>query len=140
VSLAKITLIGHLGREAETSVLPSGTTKVTLSVAVNRRVREGEPEQTDWYRCSAFGKYAESLDRLAQAGGLDKGRQVYVTGRMEPRLYEKDGETRLSLDVYAEEVQALGPRPGEQAPPAAQQPRPRLVTSQPDTDIDEIPF
>lgn len=134
MSLAKITLIGHLGREAETGVLPSGTTKVTLSVAVNRRVQEGQPEQTDWYRVQAFGKYAESLDKLAMAGGLEKGRQVYVTGRLEPRLYDaNDGTTKLSLDVYADEVQALGPKPGSdamQAPPRSQAP------SHPD----EIPF
>lgn len=149
MSMATVELIGNLGREAETSVLPSGVTKVTLSVAVGRRQRDGQDEITDWYRVQAFGKYAEGLDRLAGMGGLDKGRQVFVRGRLEPRLYDgSDGTTKLSLDVYADEVQALGPRPaegGHSAPPAqSQRPAPtpmrRPEPAPAAADFDEIPF
>ena len=110
--IAKVNLIGNLGNEPETKILPSGTTALSFSVAVNRRGKAGEEEVTDWYRVTSYGKQAEALDKLAQMGGLAKGRQVYVEGRLEPRLYEANGQTRLSLDVVALEVQALGPRPG----------------------------
>lgn len=151
MSMCSLTIIGNLGREAETSVLPSGVTKVTMNVAVGRPRRDGQEETTDWYRVQAFGKYAEGLDRLAQMGGLQKGRQVAVRGRLEPRLYEaSDGTTKLSLDVYAEDLEALGPKPvenGHAAAPQQQRPapprqiRPQLSDFGPaDRDLDEIPF
>lgn len=121
--LAKVSIIGNLGSEPEVKVLPSGTTVVSFSVAVNRR--RGEEERTDWYRVSAYGKQAEGLSKLADMGGLAKGRQVYVGGRLEPREYEgRDGTTRTSLDVNADEVQVLGGRPSEGEP----------------VSIDDVPF
>ena len=39
---------------------------------------------------------------------LDKGRKVYVRGELQARTYEaKDGTTRMSLDVQADEVEFL---------------------------------
>ena len=139
--IAKVTLIGNLGNEPETKILPSGTTALSFSVAVNRRGRQGEQEITDWYRVTAYGKQAEGLDKLAQMGGLAKGRQVYVEGRLEPRLYEKDGQTRLSLDVNATEVQALGVRPGGELEAGGGQRVPRRGDDDfGSQDIEEIPF
>jgi single-strand DNA-binding protein len=113
--IAKITLVGNLGRDPETRYTPNGKMNVTFTVAVNRRFTDQsgqQQERANWYRVTAWGGLAESLDRLAQSGYLAKGKQVYVDGRLEAREYQdQQGQTRTSLDVTANELQLLGSRP-----------------------------
>jgi len=112
--IAKITLVGNLGRDPETRYTPNGKMNVQFTMAVSRRFNDQsgqQQERTNWYRVTAWGGLAESLDRLAQNGYLAKGKQVYVDGRLEPREYQdQQGQTRLSLDVTANELQLLGSR------------------------------
>lgn len=109
-SVATVGIVGNLGADPESRVLPSGQPVVRFSVAVSTK-RDGT-ETTAWYRVSAFGKLAESLNGLHAAGGLAKGKQVYVQGRLEPREYQdREGQVRLSLDVAATNVLATGNRP-----------------------------
>jgi single-strand DNA-binding protein len=112
--IAKITLVGNLGRDPETRYTPNGKMNVTFSMAVSRRFTDQsgqQQERTNWYRVTAWGGLAESLDRLAQNGYLAKGKQVYVDGRLEAREYQdQQGQTRTSLDVTANELQLLGSR------------------------------
>jgi single-strand DNA-binding protein len=60
---------------------------------------------------TAWGKLAETLDSMTQNGYVTKGRQVFVEGRFEPREYQdQNGQTKMSLDVTANEFQLLGAR------------------------------
>ena len=112
--IAKITLVGNLGRDPETRYTPNGKMNVTFTMAVSRRFNDQsgqQQERTNWYRVTAWGGLAESLDRMAQNGYLAKGKQVYVDGRLEAREYQdQQGQTRTSLDVTANELQLLGSR------------------------------
>jgi single-strand DNA-binding protein len=87
---------------------------VTFTMAVSRRFNDQsgqQQERTNWYRVTAWGGLAETLDRMAQNGYLAKGKQVYVDGRLEAREYQdQQGQTRTSLDVTANELQLLGSR------------------------------
>jgi len=112
--IAKITLVGNLGRDPETRYTPNGRMNVQFTMAVSRRFNDQsgqQQERTNWYRVTAWGGLAESLDRMAQSGYLTKGKQVYVDGRFEAREYQdQQGQTRTSLDVSATELQLLGSR------------------------------
>lgn len=113
--VSKVFLIGNLGRDPETRYTPNGTMNVQFSMAVTRRWNDQsgqQQEQTTWFRVTAWGRLAETLDRLSQSGAVAKGRQVYVEGsRLEARTYQdQSGETRTSLDVTADSFQLLGPR------------------------------
>ena len=114
-SLAKITLVGNLGGDPETRYTPQGTMNVNFSMAVSRRFRDSggqDQERTTWFRVTAWGKLAETIDGLVQRGWVSKGRQVYVDGRIEAREWTtNEGEKRTSLDVTANEFQLLGNRP-----------------------------
>src|SRR5918997_1464928 len=82
--IAKITLVGNLGRDPETRYTPNGKMNVTFTMAVSRRFNDQsgqQQERTNWYRVTAWGGLAETLDRMAQNGYLAKGKQVYVDGR-----------------------------------------------------------
>lgn len=118
MSLAKVTIIGNLGRDPETRYTPSGALNVQFSVASSRRWRGSdgqEQENTTWFRVTAWGRLAETLVNLSERGYLTKGKQVYVEGRIEAREYTgSDGQLRTSLDVNASEFQLLGSRQDSQ--------------------------
>lgn len=112
--IAKITLIGNLGRDPETRYTPNGTMNVRFTMAINRRFTDQsgqQQERTSWFSVTAWGRLAETADRLAQSGYLTKGKQVYVEGRFETHDYQdQQGQNRTSLDVTANELQLLGSR------------------------------
>jgi len=114
-AIASITLVGNLGREPETRYTPNGRMNVQFSMAVTRRRTDNEGnlvETTNWFRVTAWGRLAETLDRLVAQGHLVKGRQVIVEGAFEAREYQdREGTTRTSLDVTANEVVVLGASP-----------------------------
>ena len=114
MSLAKVTLLGNLGRDPETRYTPNGRMNVSFSVATSRRWNDAGgnlQENTTWFRVTAWGRLAETLDKLTQQGALAKGRQVLVIGSIEQREFTgQDGQTRTSLDVNADEVQLAGNR------------------------------
>src|SRR4051812_46033491 len=116
--IAKVTLIGNLGRDPETRYTPGGAMNLSFSMAVSRRWtdRAGQQqERTTWFRVTCWRRLAEVLDRLVQDGALAKGKQVYVCGTIETREYTgQDGQVRTALDVTADEVQLLGSREGGQ--------------------------
>lgn len=142
--IAKVTLIGNLGRDPETRYTPSGTMNVQFSVAVSRRWNDQSgqlQERTTWFRVTAWGRLAETLDRLTQNGALVKGKQVFVLGSIEQREYQdQQGATRTSLDVNADEVQLLGSRMDSDAGTA----RPAGGRQDGDErsygDLDDVPF
>ena len=54
-SLAKITLVGNLGRDGELRYTPSGTPLLEFSLATNERWNDksGQThEHTQWFRCT----------------------------------------------------------------------------------------
>jgi single-strand DNA-binding protein len=112
--ISKVILVGNLGRDPETRYTPNGTMNVQFTMAVSRRFRDQsgqDQDRTTWFRVTAWGKLAETVDRLSQNGYLGKGKQVYVEGRLESREYQdQQGQTRFSLDVNATELQLLGSR------------------------------
>ena len=109
MSLNKILIIGNLGGDPEMRYLPSGDAVTSFSVATSRRyrTRDGEQrEETEWFRVSAWRRLAETTNQY-----LSRGSKVYVEGRLRSRTYQtQNGETRVSLDIDAQEVRFLDPR------------------------------
>lgn len=113
-TLARITLVGNLGRDPETRYTPNGRMNIQFTMAVNRRFTDQagqQQERTNWFRVTAWGRLAEVLNDMAQNGALGRGKQVFVDGRFEAREYQdQQGATRTSLDVTADNVLLLGAR------------------------------
>lgn len=122
MSLAKITILGNLGRDPETRYSPSGRINVSFSVAVNRKWNDAGgnlQESVTWFRITSWGKLAETLDKLTQQGALAKGRQVLAIGTIEQREWTgQDGQSRTSLEVTADTVQLVGGSRESNAAPA----------------------
>ncbi len=140
----KITLIGNLTHDPEMRSTSGGTSVCTFTIAVNRRfaAQDGE-KQTDFFRICAWRQLGENCGRY-----LAKGRKVAVVGELQARTYEaKDGSTRLSLDVNADEIEFLSPKQtdGEKAAPAQSEPKQKQGAADSfagftDISSDDIPF
>ncbi len=107
-SVNKVILIGNLGRDSETRFTPSGVPRTTFSVATSRRWKDQQTgewkEETDWHNIVLWRQ--ENL-----ANYLNKGKQVYVEGRLQSRSYDdKDGNKKYVTEVVAEDVVLLGSR------------------------------
>src|SRR5690349_3853578 len=105
-SVNKVILVGNLGKDAETKFTPSGVAKTNFTVATNRRWKDQQSgewkEETTWHNVVLWR--AENL-----ANYLQKGKQVYVEGRIDNRTWEdKEGQKRYITEVVADEVLLLG--------------------------------
>ena len=113
---------------------------VQFSVATSRKFTDSSgslQERTTWYRVTAWGKLAETMDRLTQDGHLAKGRQVLVVGRLEPSEYTNQaGENKTSLDVNADEILLVGSRGDQGGQSSGRSSEPAQVAE----DIDDLPF
>ena len=108
--MSQILLIGNVGRDPEMRYTPSGAAVTDFTLAVNHRSRrDGDVlEETEWFRVSAWGRLAETVNQY-----VVKGSKVYVDGRFRSRQYiGSDGQTRTSLEVNANNVTFLD-RPGQ---------------------------
>ena len=135
----KITLIGNLTRDPETRSTPNGVTVCSFTIAVNRRFAGADGQkQTDFFRINAWRQLGETCSRY-----LAKGRKVAVVGELQARTYEaKDGATKMSLEVSADEVEFLSPKgdgdgAGSSRGTAA---NPQDLAGFTDIQTDDIPF
>ena len=107
-SMARVSVVGNLGRDAELKFISSGAAVLEFSIAHNQRSKEqGEwKETTVWYRVSFWGNRGEKIKPY-----LLKGKQVFVTGALTVREYvTKDGRHGTSCEVRADDVVLLGGR------------------------------
>ena len=107
-------VIGHLGQKPELRYIPtSGAAVTAFSVATNDVFldKQGQKqERVDWHNIVVFGKLAETCAKY-----LDKGREVYVEGRMRTRAWESTdgGSKQYRIEIVAFSVQFLGARPAD---------------------------
>lgn len=133
MAMAKVFLIGNVGRDPELKMTANGKPVCEFSVAINRGSKD-DKQETDWYRVSMWGRQAEAAQQY-----VTKGQLLFVEGRFRPRLWTtREGEQRLSLEVDGDNFQLLGGKREEREPAGvgatAAPPAPATL------DPDEIPF
>lgn len=101
--LNKVVLIGRLTKNPELRYTPAGVPVTTFFLAVNRNYtnQQGERE-ADFIPIVVWRNQAENCAKY-----LAKGRLVAVSGRIQTRSYEQDGQRRYTWEVVADEVQFL---------------------------------
>ncbi|MBI9083713.1 MAG: single-stranded DNA-binding protein [Desulfobacterales bacterium] len=107
----KVILVGNLGRDPEIRYTTDGTAVVNFTIATTEKWKDKNSgqmqEKTEWHRVVAFRRLAEICGEY-----LAKGRQVYIEGKLQTRQWEKDGVTRYTTEVVANEMKMLGARGG----------------------------
>lgn len=117
----KTMLIGNLTKDPELRTVNAGGNTVNvcrLSVAVNERYRD--KESTTYFEVTAWRGLADTCAKY-----LHKGNKVYVDGRISVNAYiDKDGNPKGNLQISADNIEFLTPRPanGSAPTPAAARP------------------
>lgn len=149
-SFNQVILMGNLTRDPELRTTPNGQSVCSFSLALNRSYKgsDGEwQEATDYVDVVAWAALGE---RVAQY--VTKGRPVLVSGRLQSRSWEQEGQKRNKVEVVANDVTFLGNRGGgESAAPAGEEDQPTAkksskkevviedISDEP-IDLSEIPF
>jgi single-strand DNA-binding protein len=106
--MLRVSVLGHLGGDAELRYSTKGTPIAGFSVAVNqtRTGANGEREDSaEWFRINVAGRQAEF------AAQLKKGQRVLAIGRLQISHFQrKDGKPGTGFDVWADEVQNVSAR------------------------------
>lgn len=105
-SLNKVLLIGNAGKECEIRYSASGVAQGTFSLAVNSRkkIQDGSwADETEWFNIVIWDKLAENVGQHIQ-----KGKSLYVEGRLQTRSWDKDGVRQYRTEVIANSIQLLG--------------------------------
>jgi len=145
MSVNKVILVGHLGKDPETRYMPNGEAVANFSIATSEtwKDKQGEKqEKTEWHNIVAYKKLAEIVEKYVKKGSL-----IYVEGRITTEKWQdKEGKDRYTTKIVANEMKMLGGKPsGDQDKPAASekpaaaQQEPRKVTNFDNFD-DDIPF
>ena len=109
--LNRCEFIGRLGKDPEVRYTADSNAICNFSIAVGYKSKD--KETTEWVRITAFGKLAGIC-----ADYLKKGSQVFIAGRMTTRKWQnKDGVDQYTTEVVADQMQMLGSRSADDAPP-----------------------
>ena len=154
-SFNQVVLMGNLTRDPELRTTPNGTSVCSFSLALNRSYKDASGEWTEATDFVDIVAWAALGERVAQY--LTKGRPALVSGRLQSRSWEQDGQKRNKLEVVAQDVTFLGGGGGGGAPAASDDmdqsaPAPKKSKGKKDDDVviedigdepinlDDIPF
>ena len=102
MSVNSVTLVGRAGRDPEVRYFESGTVVANLTMAVNRRSRDDEP---DWFNIEIWGKQAQIAADYVRKGSL-----IGITGSFKLDTWKdrNTGEERSKPVVRVERLELLG--------------------------------
>jgi len=107
MSVNKVILVGHLGKDPELRYTPSGVPVCTFTMATSERYKDKSgqlQEQTEWHNIVAWRGLAETCGKY-----LHKGKQIYVEGKLQTRSYEdRNGMKRYNTEIVISQMQMLG--------------------------------
>ena len=133
--LNKVMIIGNVGTDPEMRYTANGRAVTSFRVAANRSftTAEGERrEETEWFAVVAWQKLAEQCSQY-----LQKGRRVYVEGRLRTRSWDTpDGQRRFRTEVIADRVIFLDRAMGV---PLPEEGEPETVEAE-TTEAEALPF
>lgn len=107
----KVILVGRLGKEPEVRSLDNGAMVANFSIATSESYKDrttGEKKEiTEWHNIVLWRGLAEIAQKYVHKGDL-----VYIEGKLRTRSWEKDGVTRYTTEVVADNMTMLGSRGG----------------------------
>lgn len=111
MSVNKVILIGHLGKDPEIRYMTNGEAVANISLATSEtwKTKEGEKkEKTEWHRLIFYRRLAEIAGEY-----LKKGAQIYVEGKLQTKKWQdkETGADRYTTEIIVHEMKMLGSKP-----------------------------
>ncbi|HMG92253.1 MAG TPA: single-stranded DNA-binding protein [Chryseolinea sp.] len=142
----KVILVGRLGKDPDVRNLENGATVANFTLATSESYKDrttGEKKEvTEWHNIVLWRGLAEISQKY-----LRKGDMVYIEGKLRTRSWEKDGVTRYTTEVVADNMTMLstkggsGGGSGSTYAPAESNASDNFRANAPvDTSTDDLPF
>ena len=97
-SLNSVNITGRLTKDVDLRTTTSGKQVANITFAV-----DGWQDSASFIDCVLWGRTAEIAAQY-----LSKGSMTGVTGRLEQRTWEKDGQKRSTIEVIVSDLVLLG--------------------------------
>ena len=125
--LNRVVVLGRLTKDPELRKTNSDVSFATFSLAVDNTIKEADGTRgTLFIDCRIFGSQAENLVKYTR-----KGSKVTIDGSINQRNFiRQDGTKGKAIEIYADSVTFLDPKPEE----AAEEP------DENDLPDDDLPF
>lgn len=105
----KVILSGRIASEIELKTTPSDASVCSFRIAVQRRFKNADGNyDTDFINCTAWRGNADFISKY-----FKKGDPIELTGNIQTRNYEKDGQKVYITEVVVDEANfTLGKKQG----------------------------
>lgn len=149
MSVNKVILIGHVGKEPRVKHFDGGSAVATFSLATTDRAYTlangtNVPERTEWHNVVATNRLVEVVEKY-----VHKGDKLYLECKLRTRDYDDSkGVKHYITEVFVDSMEMLSVKP-QQAPPPPP-PLPEQNTNQnqcndcecppPSPTIDDLPW
>jgi single-strand DNA-binding protein len=141
----KVILVGRLGKEPEVRNLDNGATVANFTIATSESYKDkttGEKKEiTEWHNIVLWRGLAEISQKY-----LHKGDMVYIEGKLRTRSWEKEGVTRYTTEVVADNMTMLNTRGGgsnnsaEMGSRSSERTTSESYSTPADSGTDDLPF
>lgn len=99
-----ITIVGNVGTDPASTILPGGARKVTFRIAASERYYDRKKNEwvdadPSWFTVEAFRTLGEHVEQ-----SVHRGDNVIVSGRLRVRTWENDKGRGTAVDVEADAI------------------------------------
>lgn len=99
-----ITIVGNVGTDPTSTILPGGARKVTFRVAASERYFDRKKNEwidadPSWFTVEAFRALGEHVQQ-----SVHRGENVIVTGRLRVRTWENEKGRGTAVDLEADAI------------------------------------
>ena len=117
MSLNKLMLIGHVGKDPDIRILEAGSKVATFSFATTEKgytLANGTqvPERTEWHNIVVWRGLADVVEKY-----VHKGDKLYLEGKIRTRSYDDSRGIKWYItELFVDNMEMLSVKP-QQAPP-----------------------
>lgn len=98
-------LVGRLSRDPNLRKTAKGTSYLYFTLISERDYKKDGKKENDGIPCIAWRKTAEAMDKY-----LKKGALIDVSGRLQSRIYTKEGQRHFVVELLVEDFHILESR------------------------------
>lgn len=140
MSVNRVTLIGHVGKDPDVKHFDNGTAVASFSLATTEKGYTAQngttiPDRTEWHNIVCWRGLAKVAEQYVK-----KGSQLYIEGKIRSRSYDDaNGVKRYVTEIYVDNLELLGGKQNQNSE-AEQTPVESQHTTVPIGDDDDLPF
>jgi single-strand DNA-binding protein len=139
MSVNKVILVGHVGKDPEIRYFDKDVSVANFSLATTEKGYTAQngtqvPDRTEWHNIIAWRGLAKLAEKY-----IRKGSQLYIDGKIQSRTWEKDGVKHYITEIYADTIQLLDKRSESNETSVVADQMPKAVEPPPHVE-DDLPF